>query len=135
LEKRSEPLSPLRIATTITASLHLATRKRLTENTSRKINKYKKQLKVDKTSDLPIIDLVIMVIREMTSHHTVESDFQKFPVIFPVLRENGISIGAASLRMIGGEGAFMPRYHIHDTITGRGDNHGSVLPPASAGYI
>jgi hypothetical protein len=33
--------------------------------------------------------------------------FSKLPVIFPVLRENGIIIGIASLRMIGGEGAGM----------------------------
>jgi hypothetical protein len=34
-----------------------------------------------------------MAIREITSQHSIASDFSKFPVIFPVLRENGIEIG------------------------------------------
>jgi hypothetical protein len=41
-----------------------------------------------------------MVIREISKSTAIASDFQKFPVIFPVLRE----FGTASLRRIGGEG-------------------------------
>ena len=46
-----------------------------------------------------IIGSVIMVIREISKSTGIASDFQKFPVIFPVLRE----FGTAGLRRIGGE--------------------------------
>jgi hypothetical protein len=69
----------LRIAATITASLHPPTRK---------------QPKVDKTPFNPIIDLVIMIIREMISQHVIASDFQNSLLFFPVLREKGIVIGS-----------------------------------------
>jgi hypothetical protein len=99
----SSDLSTSRIATAITVSLHLANQ--TTTDT-------RQQPKVDKTPNGYIIDLVTFAIREMTSHHAIESDFQKFPVIFPVLRENGTVRGTARLRMIGGDDAGMPLYHI-----------------------
>jgi hypothetical protein len=73
---------------TITVSIHIAT---------------KKQPKVDKTPNGPIIELVTVAMRgdDVTSRNGVR--LSKFPVILPVLRENGTAIGTASLRMIGGK--------------------------------
>jgi hypothetical protein len=70
----------------------------------------KKQPKVDKTPDGPYDGFGYRSYQGMTSHHAIDSDFQNSLIFFPVLRENGIIGGAASLRMIGGEGVVMPRY-------------------------
>ncbi|HLK80216.1 MAG TPA: hypothetical protein VKT99_01795, partial [Xanthobacteraceae bacterium] len=58
---------------------------------------------------------VASIIREMISQHSDSDGSSKFPVIFPVLRENGILVGAANLRTIGGKSTVMPRYHMRDT--------------------
>jgi hypothetical protein len=50
-----------------------------------------------------IINLVIVATREIPSQHAIASDFQNSLLFFPVLRENGTVIRAASLRMIGGK--------------------------------
>jgi hypothetical protein len=70
---------------TITALLHLANQKTTAKKTTNR-----KQSKVDKTSNVPIMVLVIMTIGEMTSQHATASDLQNSLLFFPVLRENGI---------------------------------------------
>jgi hypothetical protein len=65
---------------------------------------YRKQLEIDKASDGPIISSVIVVIRGEYKSAGITSDFLKFPVIFPVLRE----FGTAGLRVIGCENGSVP---------------------------
>jgi hypothetical protein len=94
----------LRIVTIITASRRPTENNRNAEKqpTPENNRHQRKQPKVDKILNVHIIDLVIMAIREMKSHHIVASDFQNSLLFFPVLRENGAAVGAASLWMIGG---------------------------------
>jgi hypothetical protein len=69
-------VASFRKATTITASLHWVT---LCTG---------KQLEIDKTPDGYIICPVVVVIRRECQSTGITSDFKKFAVIFPVLRES-----------------------------------------------
>src|SRR5579884_113730 len=98
----------VRTAATTTASLHPPTRR---------------QPKVDKTPDGPIIDVVSMIRGDdITARNN--GRFSKFPVIFPVLRENGILVGSCrSLNRLAAKVSFLPRCHMQIRRPSRCDNH------------